>query len=804
MILQSDYSSNLPQKKVMPETLKGLPKQLLICEFLKTFATPMDLFSFNRALMNETMKLAGGDLAAVVYFNDAADGVKYVQKSNGAFEKKQIRPPFYFVQKEAALIEIDRTGSEDGTDVMRHRWMLLVPMASSRYPLGAIEVYFSEKPAGRVMAETMKCMTVLSRCAVLAVINNVIRSESFEISKMSYTSPADVEKKLSENRIYLTRDTFAAYIDAIIELLAMSCPARYTAVLLWDRKNPAYRVVGENFFNETQNEGSAGIFREMSIKAIDAAVNKMQTITISGRKGFKAPGHPESEENRDLLAVPIINFNQGRGGIVIINPFEKKDATAGFGYDENMAVLLLANYLGAFYDNFLSTSTLENKIRSLSIIYTISSISDNFFDSMDFDSAINRALMEISLFMRVYCCALALYDDGDEELKTYSSLTEDISTPLSELISSLNMDFWKNNRPGGRAETENNSSIINLSQVSIFREQLHAFHEKLNKISGSETGFEINARPIHYNHKPIGYMFFINTATAADEGCQSLCRGNEAETIDFMIAASTILTSMIVAQKNYQTLARLEKYAARMERLASIGEVAAGVAHEIRNPLGGISLFATSLSGSFEDGDRRKNWISQIIEAVGRINGMVSNLLNFSRDEIINKKVVTVHQIVKEVLFFMQKEIAEKEALIEILPKSSANTGTFNIYCDPEKIKQVIANLISNSLNAFEKRTAGPAEVNKIKIIMSRDGERDFSSIYLCDNGPGIPAELSEKIFRPFFTTRSKGTGLGLSITQKIIEAHGGSINLASPGEKPETTDCKTVFEIKLPNENKV
>jgi len=705
---------------------------------------------------------------------------------------------------------MDRTegesGDEDGSGVMRHRWMLLVPMASSRYPLGAIEVYFSKKPAERVMNETMRYMTVLSRCAVLAVINNVIRSESFEISKMSYTSPAEVEKKLSENRIYLTRDTFAAYIDAIMELLAMACPARYTAALLWDRKNPAYRVVGENFFGEVQSGDHAGIFREMAAKSIETAVNKMQTISISGRKGFKAPGHPESEDNRDLLAVPIINFNQGRGGIVIINPYEKKDARTGFGYDDNMAALLLANYLGAFYDNFLSTSTLENKIRSLSIIYTISSISDNFFDSLDFDSAINRALMEISLFMRVHCCALALYDDGDEELKTYSSLPEDISGSLSELISSLNMDFWKNNRPGGRQETENNSSIINLSQVSIFREPLAAFRKKLNELSGTETDFDINARPIYYNHNPIGYMFFINTATAADEGCQSLCRGNETETIDFMIAASTILTSMIVAQKNYQTLARLEKYAARMERLASIGEVAAGVAHEIRNPLGGISLFATSLSGSFEEGDRRKSWISQIMDAVGRINSMVSNLLNFSRDEIINKKAVNAHQILKEVLFFMQKEISEKEALVEIIPGENAGKDGFNIYCDPEKIKQVISNLVSNSLNAFEKKSGGPGskQGNKIKLIMGHEADTDTSSICLCDNGPGIPAELSEKIFRPFFTTRSKGTGLGLSITQKIVEAHGGSIRLAEKGEFPEAAEYKTVFEIRLPNENKI
>ncbi|HNY13812.1 MAG TPA: histidine kinase dimerization/phospho-acceptor domain-containing protein, partial [Candidatus Wallbacteria bacterium] len=543
------------------------------------------------------------------------------------------------------------------------------------------------------MSEAMKYMPVLSRCASLALINNVIRSESFEISKLSYTSPADIEKKLAENSVYLTRDTFAAYVDAIIELLAMASPATYTAALLWDKKNQAYRIIGEKFFRETQNEDTLFIFREMSVKTIETAVNKMQTISISGRKGFKTSGHPESGQTHDLLAAPIMNFNQGRGGIVVINPFEKKDSPAGFGYDDNMAVLLLANYLGAFYDNFLSTSTLENKIRSLSIIYTISSISDNFFDSMDFDSAINRALTEISLFMRVYCCALAIYDEDDEELKTYSSLPEDISGPLSSLISSLNMDFWKNGQPGGGMEKENNYSIINLSQVNIYHEPLRAFREDLNAINGSKTDFDINARPIHYNRKPIGYMFFINSATAADEGCQSLCRGNEAETIDFMIAASTILTSMIVAQKNYLTLARLEKYAARMERLASIGEVAAGVAHEIRNPLGGISLFATSLSGSFEEGDMRKKWISQIIEAVGRINGMVSSLLNFSRDEIINKRLVNIYQIVKDVSFFLQKEIKEKEALVEIVPDPAANKGVFNIYCDPEKIKQVFTNL---------------------------------------------------------------------------------------------------------------
>ncbi len=818
-----DDNYNLPQIKASAADIRSLSPQLIVFELLKVFSIQMDIFTLNRTILNEALVLTGGAFAALIHIDEQTGGVKYIQKSNGAFEKKKSVPDFYLNQKAPIFAEI-KDGAFKNERYGEYNYMLIAPFHFCGRMLCVLEIFYETPPGEKKAADTLRLISLFEKCCVLAIINGLIKTHNYEITKHDYSDGSHFDK-FSRPNVALSRLTFASYVGIISELLFISCPCEFCSILWFDKKNITYRIVAEKTIYQSGGEKMLFNYREKSIKLIKQAVNGMSVISAANEN---VPGASDSKnrsrQGRDrmvnnYLAAPVMNFKQSSGGLVLINKLSHNSSGGvDFTYNDQLTTLILTNYLGDFYGNFLNTATMENKVRSLSIIYSLAAASGNLFELSDFERSIKKTLEEISRYMKIHSSVLVVYDNDDKKLKIYSSLDIDISNSISCLLSSINMDFWSADRNYGVRGDNDSENIIKLSQVSIFNRALDDFRSQFVKLTGGAAdNFEISVKPVNFHGKSCGYMLFIDSDGGPEAGCGFILDESGPEMNEFMSAASNILLSMIKAQKNYIKLNELEKIAARMERLASIGEVAAGIAHEIRNPLGGISLFATSLAAGFDENDSRRKWLNQIIEAVGRIGKIVSSLLNYSREEIIAKARYDALFLINESItavnndahllsagrgvkcnFYKAAHPAANSDLSVAEPLAVNEKIMFN--CDAEKIKQVFLNLALNSLNAYNSDSSETAGC-QIDIVFARDEANARLYIYFCDNGPGVPEDIKDKIFRPFFTSRSKGTGLGLAIVQKIVEAHSGTVRLID-SKKFSAVSKKygAIFELDLPD----
>jgi len=225
---------------------------------------------------------------------------------------------------------------------------------------------------------------------------------------------------------------------------------------------------------------------------------------------------------------------------------------------------------------------------------------------------------------------------------------------------------------------------------------------------------------------------------------------------------------------------RLEEEVRRKEKLAAIGGLAAGVAHEIRNPLSSIKGIASYYKGKFADGSDDKEMAVVMIEEVDRLGRVISQLLEFARPAELNLRPANLNEILEHSARLVKQEAIAKNIQIDLnlTPKGEPAV------VDPDRLTQCFLNLCLNGLQAMENGGR--------LTISSFIGNGNFA-IDIKDSGSGISADDLAKIFDPYFTTKTKGTGLGLAIVHKIVEAHQGQVKVRS------TLGQGTVFSIILP-----
>lgn len=231
----------------------------------------------------------------------------------------------------------------------------------------------------------------------------------------------------------------------------------------------------------------------------------------------------------------------------------------------------------------------------------------------------------------------------------------------------------------------------------------------------------------------------------------------------------------------------------RRDRLASLGALAAGVAHEIRNPLTGIGTSAQILKRRLESGDPRAPFADLILEEVTRLDRIVTSLLQFARPAAPRLRRESLLPAVDKALALVQ-ELAVRQGVVLRVDRADAIP---EIYVDHDQILQVLLNVLMNALQALE---AGGEIHMTLRVTRKRAAERsqlgrratdrleapretpplDVLELRVQDNGPGIPAAALARVFDPFFTTRAQGSGLGLSICQSIVREHGGMISIES------------------------
>ncbi|MBN1757681.1 MAG: PAS domain S-box protein [Chitinispirillaceae bacterium] len=230
-------------------------------------------------------------------------------------------------------------------------------------------------------------------------------------------------------------------------------------------------------------------------------------------------------------------------------------------------------------------------------------------------------------------------------------------------------------------------------------------------------------------------------------------------------------------------LKALEEEMQQTRTMAALGEMSATVAHEIRNPLGAMGMWTALLERDLDENDPRRTTLGKIVEGLGRLNKIVSNLLVFTRPVKAEFRKVAIDSIVAEVVDFVRIEIERLEQPVTLLDGKRPQ-GVF-VLADPEKISQVLLNLCLNAMQAMQQ--GGTLRVN------IAEGGREYVVLTVEDTGCGIAPEVVAKIFDPFFTTRENGTGLGLAIVKKFVESHSGYIDVNSvPGQG-------TTFKVFLP-----
>jgi signal transduction histidine kinase len=216
----------------------------------------------------------------------------------------------------------------------------------------------------------------------------------------------------------------------------------------------------------------------------------------------------------------------------------------------------------------------------------------------------------------------------------------------------------------------------------------------------------------------------------------------------------------------------------RMNRLARLGEFSAGLAHEIRNPLGSLVTAAKLLPDA--TGSEQEDLIGVIKRESGRLDRFLADFLDFSKDPQPSIRMSPLHPILQRSMEGLKRNEAFQRVRITL----RLDPRVKELPCDAEQLEQVFANIALNSAQAM----GGAGE---LLVSTSRNGR--WVEVAFRDTGPGIPLEQRERIFEPLYTDRQKGTGLGLSIASRIVEAHGGFIQVASDGRS------WTLFTISLP-----
>ncbi len=244
--------------------------------------------------------------------------------------------------------------------------------------------------------------------------------------------------------------------------------------------------------------------------------------------------------------------------------------------------------------------------------------------------------------------------------------------------------------------------------------------------------------------------------------------------LDFIVTVaeqSTCIIERVRLIENQQ--AHFTHLATQMEKMSSLGRMAAGIAHEINNPLGGILLFASNMSKKVQPGSPVEKGLKIIIRETQRCKTIIQGLLEFARDKKPQKVAVDINNIVTTAMGVVQNQFYLRHVTIE---KHLAR-DMLKTLLDGNQIEQVLINLLLNALHAVEDH-------GWVSIKSTVNREQNCIEVEIADNGCGISAQEVKKIFEPFYSNRANGTGLGLAVSYGIIKNHQGDIRVFSePGK---------------------
>jgi two-component system, NtrC family, sensor histidine kinase AtoS len=269
------------------------------------------------------------------------------------------------------------------------------------------------------------------------------------------------------------------------------------------------------------------------------------------------------------------------------------------------------------------------------------------------------------------------------------------------------------------------------------------------------------------------------------------CLGQKISRSMFYVADLHLLETLAAEASLAVRYRRMQEEVVRKNKLMELGTVAAGIAHEIRNPLASIKTFAQLLPSKAGDPEFRNEFSKLVMKDIDRISKVVESMLAFARPAGVKVADYSAAELIDEAVLLVEPRFKSKEIHLK---KDVGNH--LGLKVDKQQMLQVLVNLLNNAVDALGpggtiRISASARAVNNFGVGSQR---QEFVVIEVADNGVGIPTALRQRVFEPFFTTKKHGTGLGLSICQKIVHDHGGDITVSSVEEKG------TTFQIHLPS----
>ena len=252
-----------------------------------------------------------------------------------------------------------------------------------------------------------------------------------------------------------------------------------------------------------------------------------------------------------------------------------------------------------------------------------------------------------------------------------------------------------------------------------------------------------------------------------------------------------LLRALTELQTSHRQLREAQGQLIQAEKMQSIGRLAAGVAHEVKNPLAIIRMGLDHLSAEVRaDNAEAQLTLKDMTEAIQRADGIILGLLDFARPHELNARPHEISGVVEQSVAMVR--YAARQSKVKIVRELEA--GLPEGWVDPDKIKQVLLNVLTNAIQAMGSGGGNLTVRTRLRVLEDGDLERGTGArlaqpfhagdrvvvIEVKDNGPGIPQDKLEHIYDPFFTTKEpgKGTGLGLTVTRKLVEMHGGAIEI--------------------------
>jgi len=226
-------------------------------------------------------------------------------------------------------------------------------------------------------------------------------------------------------------------------------------------------------------------------------------------------------------------------------------------------------------------------------------------------------------------------------------------------------------------------------------------------------------------------------------------------------------TGDVLLLQDMSDLRQLEAKLRRNERLAALGRMAAGVAHELRNPLSSIKGLAVLLKGRIAEDPEGRRTADVLVQEVERLNRSISELLDYARPEKLQTATISLHKVLEKASTLVGVDAAEQN--IRIIPALTLENDLVEV--DEDRMNQVFLNLMLNAIQAMPNG-------GELRIVTER--EKEWLICTIIDDGEGIAEENMGRLFDPYFTTKSDGTGLGLALSAKIVEEHGGTIAISS------------------------